>query len=416
MAKANRDFFKQKKHWSEVKDELLGCYLPQYFQKVLCTGKPILYVDCFAGMGKFDDGKPGSPAIALQIRKDCLEKTKREDGRIETCFIELNHADDLRTNIKSHINTDNSPEIISGRYEDHIERVLSDKQKYNVFLYIDPYGIKALDSNLFAKFKTFGLHSLEILINFNSFGFLRDACRVMSVNAQNDVALANLDDLDEYEPTRFDASDESDALLTRIAGGDYWKSIVKDFHDKKIYGYTAERKLSTEYKQRLRKWFNYVLDMPIRLKSGHLPKYRLIHASDHEDGCYLMAENIQNRKDELFLYVQQSGQPSLFGSDTAFTSTIENDLMTDDEVCTLLWEFIQKLPDCEIRIKKLIATFFNTCGLLCDFKMIQNLLDRLQYNNKIEIIRNPQTKLDGKPRVFWDEKKGKTITIRRLET
>ena len=51
MPKDNRDFFKTKKIWSEVKDELLGCYLVPYFNKILSMGNPVLYVDCFAGKG-----------------------------------------------------------------------------------------------------------------------------------------------------------------------------------------------------------------------------------------------------------------------------------------------------------------------------------------------------------------------------
>lgn len=49
MAKDNKDFFKKKKEWSEIKDKLLGCYLQPYFQKLLMSHKPIMYVDCFAG-------------------------------------------------------------------------------------------------------------------------------------------------------------------------------------------------------------------------------------------------------------------------------------------------------------------------------------------------------------------------------
>ena len=75
MAKKNDDFFKKKKQWSIVKDELLGCYLKPYFQKILHTNRDTVYIDCFAGKGVFEDGKPGSPLIALQIIQECLEQT-----------------------------------------------------------------------------------------------------------------------------------------------------------------------------------------------------------------------------------------------------------------------------------------------------------------------------------------------------
>lgn len=97
MAKGNNDFFKVKKDWSEIKDRLLAYYLPQYFQKVLMTNKPIFYVDCFAGMGKFDDGKDGSPRIALQIRDDSISHSKAQNPRINTCFIDLNYGNELKT-------------------------------------------------------------------------------------------------------------------------------------------------------------------------------------------------------------------------------------------------------------------------------------------------------------------------------
>ena len=66
MSKDNRRFFEKKNTWSEVKDILLGCYLVPYFSKIFRTKKPLLYVDCFAGKGRFDDGQDGSPMIAAQ--------------------------------------------------------------------------------------------------------------------------------------------------------------------------------------------------------------------------------------------------------------------------------------------------------------------------------------------------------------
>ena len=92
MSKRNDDFFTEKKIWSKVKDELLGCYLSPYFSKIFFTQRPVLYVDCFAGKGKFDDGTAGSPIIALNIIKDALSKSKAKNPRVEAYFIDLNYA------------------------------------------------------------------------------------------------------------------------------------------------------------------------------------------------------------------------------------------------------------------------------------------------------------------------------------
>lgn len=316
MAKDQREFFKEKKEWSKIKDTLLGGYLPQYFQKVLFTQKPIYYVDCFAGKGKFDDGQDGSPMIAMQSIHNSVSKSKLEPQKLQDAirpyFIELNHADALQENLKAAPPFPGTYHVIGGRFEDEICGILSNRRGDNVFLYIDPYGIRALNSQLFAKIQGFDFRSFEMLINFNSFGFFRDACRVLKVDYTQDEAFRDLDDLVEYEPTLVDVSSDSEQLLTDIAGGIYWKDIVRDYQQGRINGYQAEMRLSTEYKEHLKTRHTYVLDMPIRLKKEYRPKYRMIHVSDHPDACFLMAQNMLSRKDELFINVQSGGQISIF--------------------------------------------------------------------------------------------------------
>jgi three-Cys-motif partner protein len=212
MSKDNSTFFKSKNSWSEIKDRLLAYYLPQYFQKVLMTNKPIFYVDCFAGKGKFDDGKDGSPRIALQIRDDRIRQSNARNAQIDTCFIDLNYADELIVNISDYCNSNGKLVVISGKYEEKIESLLSDMRGKNVFLYIDPYGIKALDYGLFSKFADYGFNSIEMLINMNSFGFMRAACRAMRVEYNLDESL---DELVEYEPTQVDTSAQSINLLNK---------------------------------------------------------------------------------------------------------------------------------------------------------------------------------------------------------
>ena len=414
MSKDNSDFFKKKNSWSTIKDELLKCYLAPYFQKVLMTKKPIFYVDCFAGQGKFEDGSNGSPLIALVVRGKSLIQTTRADlkGAIKTAFIELNYTDLLQKNIDDMIITGDKPEVIPGKYEEQIENLLKDKGGQNVFLYIDPYGIKALDSTLFDKFESFGFSTFEMLINFNSFGFFRDGCRVMSVDVSKDTTFTDLEDLVEYEATQVKSDSDSEKLLTNIAGGDYWKNIVEDYKNGKIDGYKAEKRLSTEYKQRLKQRYSYVLDLPIRLKANQRPKYRMIHVCDHEDGCYLMAENMQRRKDELFLNIQNDGQLSLFDFDPTVSKTAEGEMVTKDEIKDKIRDFLKNAKG-DLRIKKFLAGFCNEYGLLCDFKMIHEILEQMDTAGELEIVRNPATNSRGKSH-FWDEKNGQTVTIRRL--
>lgn len=419
MAKDQTGFFKEKKEWSKIKDTLLEGYLPQYFQKVLLTYKPIYYVDCFAGKGKFDDGQDGSPMIAARCIQSSTGRSSLKPWEVQDAihpyFIELNHAEELRNNMSSAPSFPGKYNVVEGRFEDKICSILSGRKGDNVFLYIDPYGIKALDSHLFAKIQGFEFRSFEMLINFNSFGFFRDACQVLKVDYANDAAFRDLDDLVEYDPTPVDASQKSEWLLNDIAGGDYWKSIVREYQNGHIDGYQAEMRLSTAYREHLKTRHTYVLDMPIRLKKEHRPKYRMIHVSDHPDACFLMAQNMLSRKDELYLNVQSGGQISIFDTMPDVDSTVEGDIVTEKDVSEKLDRYIQ---DCEVntRYKKFIAGFYNRFGLICRLDMIQGCLKSKERNGKIAILRDPPFTPTGKKSEAWDDKEnGTKVTIRRLQ-
>ncbi|KJR99989.1 MAG: hypothetical protein VR68_07450 [Peptococcaceae bacterium BRH_c4a] len=409
MSKNNSSFFKSKNSWSEIKDKLLSYYLPQYFQKVLMTNKSIFYVDCFAGKGKFDDGKDGSPRIALQIRDTCISQSRAKNPKIDTCFIDLNYEDELRANTIGYSTKNGAPQIISGKYEEQIETLLSDKIGKNVFLYIDPYGIKALDYGLFSKFADYGFFSIEMLINMNSFGFMRAACRAMRVEYVLDESL---DELVEYEPTQVDANKQSIELLNNIAGGEYWQDIVKDYNSNKIDGYQAEKRFSTEYKQCLRKKYTYILDMPICIMSKQHPKYRMIHVSNHEEGCILMADNMFSRSDELFVEIQNQGQLSLFEHD------VQNNVVDRDDIQQKMLNFISKFSN-SMTANKLIAAFFTEYGVLCKSGEIRNIWADMEKNGLIEVTRIPATTpKTGKPSKFFTEDKSnnQSVTIERSKS
>jgi len=231
-------------------------------------------------------------------------------------------------------------------------------------------------------------------------------------------ALQNLEDLVEYEPTQVDSSSNSERLLTAIAGGDYWKEIVRVYQRGEINGYQAEMRLSTMYRDHLRKAHTYVLDMPIRLKNQHRPKYRMIHVSDHPDACFLMAENMLNRKNELFLNVQSGGQMSMFESMSDIDSTVEGDYITKNDVEEKVRNYIRDIGERDIRYTRFMADFYNRYGLICRMEMVQGILNRMQDMAQIKIIREPAfTETTQKPSTFWtdqDSKKRK-VTIRRLQ-
>lgn len=405
MPKENRDFFRQKKIWSKVKDALLGCYLVPYFNKILAMPNPLLYVDCFAGKGKFDDGESGSPLIALE----CLEKRKSTGSalRVNMKFIEMNHARDLRENLEGQ--PTGLCEVIEGKFENKIIPLLqSTKKNYancNVFLYVDPYGIKVLNAALFDALAT-EFDTAELLINLNSFGFIREACRVMKVafrEGEDEI----LSDLEAYDRSMPDSFNE----LNAIAGGDYWQSIIEEYKARSIDCYQAEKAFANRYKLRLQQKYHYVLDMPIRLKRGQQPKYRMVHATNHPDGCILMADNMAKRTEELVYEIQNCGQLSLL------PETAENEMIDDETLNEKVLELLSNTFGW-INLNKFLASFYNEYGVLCPSSRLScrkkgSILKTLEKDGTIIVERTPVLTAEGKPSIFWQEGHGRTLLLKR---
>jgi len=399
MSKKNDDFFKQKKAWSEVKDQLLGCYFKPYIQKVLHTRKPIAYVDCFAGKGRFEDGNPGSPIIALDIINECISKTTIPRSSVITTFIDLNYGEDLKKNLKCYSQVN----IVSGKFEDNIDSILQDKNGYNVFLYIDPYGIKALNCSMFDRFANGRFSSIELLINMNSFCFIREACHAMGLTfSVSDKTIFN--DLIEYDTTELVASDKSILELDEIAGGTYWHSIIKEYKAKAIDGYEAEEIFAQQYCQRLMQSYKYVLNMPLRIQRGQRPKYRMIHATNHPDGCLLMVDNICNRWEAL-QDIQKQGQLSFFEEDIN-NNIIDTTELEQKGVC-----LFSKYNN-YISLNAVLSQFFVEYGPICKTGDIKNIIKDFEKDGRVEIRREPTLTSTGRPSTFMEENAKQKVWIR----
>lgn len=398
MPKRNDDFFLVKKPWSAIKDSLLGCYLAPYSAKILCTGNPLVYVDCFAGKGKFADGNLGSPCIALNIFKNRLEKSgvKCPNQTIEAHFIELHYAKELSKNLESYSGVQNLNIVVdAGDYEKQIQKILHSQSKANIFLYLDPYGVKHLDFDFFSSLSK-KFNSAELLINFNSHGFLRVACNFFKIAVPPEIKWGYLA---EYDNDFHITSNKTEEMLNKVAGGDYWKDIIRRFYNRDINFYDLEEILSQEYCTRLNRYYTYVLNMPIRVKGSSGPKYRMIYVTNHPDGATLMADNIYQRKGPLH-EIQYGGQQLLFGLDYNASNT-EN----------LVKEYLSKIDVFE-RLNIVKARFFTNYGVICNSSEFSKIVAKLENSGSLEIIRNPDKTKTGCPSRFYTEHTGQTLKLK----
>ncbi len=417
-----------------MKDTLLGVYLHVYFSKVIHTKRPIVYIDCFAGAGKFKKGgEDGSPRIALKERKIALEASAYAfpNATIDMYFIEPIYSEALSENIQDFPIDDGhgTINVINGKYEDSVLRILANYRDANIFLYVDPFGIKNLGNRIFIDVCKRFNERVELLLNLNSFGFIRDACRVVGTSYNGVEA-----DLEERDCDVPSGLTNDRTLLTAIAGGDYWEKIIDQYLTFKTLASSldAENLFSTAYKHMLSKVgggpFTYVLDLPIRIKKGSYPKYRLVHATNHHDGCIAMADIMIHRADELYCDVQSDGQLSLFEFDVNQNMKPHESVLREGLLKVLRNKadsFLDKLrrfgftianpsffSKVKVRLNSLLAMFFCENGVVCSTKDLIGILKSMETDGIIEVFRNPPLTEGGKVSTFWSDDKGRQVLIK----
>ena len=372
----NKEFFTSKRRWSYFKDMLLEKYLPIYFSKILTTNINTVYIDGFAGKGKFDDGADGSPIIVSNIIEHALSMT-RSNAKISTYFIEYEFADELKKNLNKDI-------VISGDYKIEVPKIINSLRGENVFLYVDPFGHKHLKFDIFSMLKSDNINSSELLLNFNAFGFLRDGCSVLDINRKD------IDKEYETDENKSECLNEIDNLNS-IANGEYWIDILNDYKSGTITMREAENIFVNKYMCRLRNIFKFVLSVPIRTGEKKIPKYSMIFCSNYIDGFLLMA-NAMLSCDKMLALSNNNNQHSLFdyieelNCNADVLSCVGNDFVHIKDFCVLVYQKI---------------------GVKYSHNEIEKALRELESEGKIIVSRIPEYTLTNR--------KAKALTIMNKE-
>ena len=147
--------------------------------------------------------------------------------------------------------------------------------------------------------------------------------------------------------------------------------------------------------------------MPLRIKKGQHPKYRLIHATNHKDGCLLMVDNICNRWQAL-QEIQTGGQLKMW------EENCNNQILDENDIEKKVIKYFSQFTNL-ISLNEALAKFFVKHGPICSTSTVRKIIRKIENENYVEIIRNPATTDKGKPSTFMNEGKGKTISLRWLQ-
>lgn len=293
-------FFDEKRPWSRYKDAILAYYLRPYIPKVSKLGKRVCIVDCFAGRGRFGDGEPGSPIII----SDAIQTWRSKGCPVIGEFIE---ADPSNFAVLSQVLSPVSgfATVKHGRFEEHVRNLADRAKSETLFLYLDPYTVKALVyqnlKSVYEQIQHSGA-SVEVLMNFNVATFMRWAlAAIKRVEPLPSDATGEESDYqadDPNEPVEI-------ATLNGIAGGIYWQAIASNgtlSFAQKLESFVRE------YARLMQSSFNYVCHYPVKSKYTHqTPKYMLIFGTRNADGLELMNEAMCNARSEFLKSQFQSG-------------------------------------------------------------------------------------------------------------
>lgn len=389
-----KNFFNEKKSWSIVKDKILGNYLTPYTSKVLKTGSPIVICDCFAGKGKFDDGENGSPLIIAEHIRNMTAIQSAGTNKISGICIEKKYYNDLTRNLTEYASVSVRP----GTFEENLPHILALDTNTNLFLYVDPYGIKSLNFALFSKIKNKRFSSLEMLMNFNSAGFLREGCRLLKYEGL----------IPDDEVTDYEVDDDANTVdnMNTVAGGKYWQDILSDYYAGQSSIHEAEEHFFGEYSHKVNQLFKYTVNIPIKLKSTHLPKYRLIFGSDHEDGLILMADNMNKKWNEI-VDMHRNGQQVLFEYEFPDLSQQKGFNLQND-----ISDLVSAKPS-GIFLKDLIVALIQKYGITFSEKQYKDVILELD-GKRWRVNRVPPVTIKtGKPTTSMDYKRY-SITVKSL--
>jgi three-Cys-motif partner protein len=346
-----QEFFRKKRRWSRYKDLILDYYLEPYLAKVATLGRPILIADCFAGPGRFDDGEAGSPLLI----SGRLAQAQGRGAKVLGFYVEKDpvlHERLVRNTKEAEVPV----RIRCGDFRECIGEISSLARDHTVFIYLDPIRPSDL---LFTDMESvydqlkYG-HSVEVLINFMSTGFLR--------------AVRGLGDQVVRKRTVW-AADESVCRWDTVAGGSYWQDIV---FDRQASNLERIERLAKGYAQRLRERFDWVISYPIREKYEHrFPKYHLVFGSRHPDAIELMNRAMVRARREFV--------GARFVDGFLFPNQPEQEVIRPEEIERMVLETCQILGKTTWRDLRARTTEANPC-MYTDSEINQAIKRAVQTN------------------------------------
>lgn len=249
---------------TQVKHSLLTRYLSAWIKVLGRHGGAVIYVDAFAGRGRYSNGEPGSPLLALDLVQRELGRPGSTLGRVECHFIEANPTNfaNLQQELAKHpASSDPRLRVVphqstfAGESGAIVARIRG--TGWPCFMFLDPFGYDDAPMRLIAD--VLRLPRVEALINL-MYDFASRA-----IGVQGNPAL--------------------EATLDGLFGTPTWRSLAG------LTGRVREEAFVEIYRQQLKaSGARFAVPFPMADDTNYRTLYYLIHATGHPLGAEIMKE------------------------------------------------------------------------------------------------------------------------------
>lgn len=255
---ANDGFFQRPQAAAVLKHGILQRYSHVFATMAGSQTGRVVYFDGYAGQGRYDDGAPGSPLLAVESAK----KVASSGRRLECLFAEQEAA--AASNLREVLEQE-APEGVTyvvrqGDVASHVDEALAMAGTDPLLTFLDPFGTP-LARDLLTQ-KLLGRpasQATEVLLNLNleAVGRVGGLLRASKPKASDELALRRLDS----------------------AFGAWWRDSFRSVHRPGVAGTgaAAAQAVAIEFMKQVNKQCGFgCVSVPVRRRPTHEPLFFLI--------------------------------------------------------------------------------------------------------------------------------------------
>lgn len=273
---------------STLKHALLKDYIPQFGGMTGSRAGGIVYLDGYAGEGRYESGKAGSAEIALRVARGQLGH-----GVAWTCFFAERHRESferLRQVAQEYADDGVDARVRHGHVDEVLDEVVETAAGLPLFLFLDPTGLVLPFERLtevLAVRRREVWPPTELLVNFSM-----EAVRRLGGAARAQKA-------PEASLARFD----------EVCGGGWWRQYHAEGGS--LSQEEAAARVAASYAQRLGVATGMtVQSVPVQRQPHHKPLYNLVFATRKTHGLWVFGNSVAKARDAWWKTIELSDEES----------------------------------------------------------------------------------------------------------